>query len=213
MKTDELVAMLARGNVDVAPQWVEGRFVVGLGLGALVSGMLMLASLDIRADLAAAVAVPMFWVKLGFASSLMLASLLAALRLSRPGISIGRAPAAIATPIAALWLLAITTLVTAAPSQRLALLLGESWALCPWLIAMLAAPIFVGSMWALAGLAPTRLRLAGATAGLLSGATATLIYCLHCPEMTAPFLATWYILGIAIPTALGAVLGPRILRW
>lgn len=213
MKTDEFVAMLARGSAEIAPRVIERRFVVGIGLGVMASSLLLVATLDIRVDLAMAVRLPMFWLKLGFAASLMLASLLAAVRLSRPGTPVGRAPAAIVTPIAALWLLAVVTLMTAAPGQRLALLLGTTWTVCPLLIAMLAVPVFVGSMWALAGLAPTRLRMAGAAAGLLSGATAALLYSLHCPEMAAPFLATWYVLGIAIPMVFGALLGPRFLRW
>ena len=28
-----------------------------------------------------------------------------------------------------------------------------------------------------------------------------------------PFVATWYTLGIALTAALGALLGPRLLRW
>ncbi len=213
MKTDEFVAMLARGSAEVAPRAIERRFVMGIGLGVMASSLLLVATLDIRVDLAMAARLPMFWLKLGFAASLMLASLAAAVRLSRPGTPVGRAPAAIATPIAALWLLAVVTLMTATPGQRLALLLGATWTVCPLLIAMLAVPVFVGSMWALAGLAPTRLRMAGAAAGLLSGATAALLYSLHCPEMAAPFLATWYVLGIAIPMVFGALLGPRFLRW
>ena len=63
------------------------------------------------------------------------------------------------------------------------------------------------------GLAPTRLRLAGAAAGLLSGAVGALVYSLHCPELAAPFLGFWYLLGMLIPTAAGALLGPRLLRW
>jgi len=68
-------------------------------------------------------------------------------------------------------------------------------------------------LWAIRGLAPTRLRLAGAAAGLLSGAVGALVYCLHCPELEAPFLGFWYLLGMLIPTAVGALLGPRLLRW
>jgi hypothetical protein len=63
------------------------------------------------------------------------------------------------------------------------------------------------------GLAPTRLALAGAAAGLLAGSAGALIYALHCPEMEAPFLAIWYLLGMLIPTAVGAAIGPRLLRW
>jgi hypothetical protein len=39
------------------------------------------------------------------------------------------------------------------------------------------------------------------------------VYTLHCPEMTAPFLGIWYVLGMLIPTAVGAELGPSLLRW
>jgi hypothetical protein len=33
------------------------------------------------------------------------------------------------------------------------------------------------------------------------------------PELATPFIATWYLLGMLIPTAIGAWLGPRLLRW
>ncbi|KAG5715748.1 hypothetical protein E4T56_gene14714, partial [Termitomyces sp. T112] len=31
--------------------------------------------------------------------------------------------------------------------------------------------------------------------------------------MAAPFLAVWYVAGVAIPAVLGALLGPPLLRW
>ena len=68
-------------------------------------------------------------------------------------------------------------------------------------------------LWAMRGLAPTRLKLAGAAAGFTSGAVGAVVYCLHCPEMDAPFLGFWYLMGMLIPTAVGALLGPRLLRW
>ncbi len=55
--------------------------------------------------------------------------------------------------------------------------------------------------------------LAGACAGLVAAALGTVIYTLHCPEMQAPFLAVWYLLGILAPAAAGALVGPRLLRW
>ncbi len=63
------------------------------------------------------------------------------------------------------------------------------------------------------GLAPTRLALSGAAAGLLAGSGGALVYALYCPEMAAPFIGIWYLLGMLIPTALGAMLGPRALHW
>lgn len=50
-------------------------------------------------------------------------------------------------------------------------------------------------------------------AGLLAGSTATLAYCLHCPEMQVPFWGAWYLLGMLVPTLVGALAGPRLLRW
>lgn len=76
----------------------------------------------------------------------------------------------------------------------------------------LQEPGFLAIVKAVGGLAPTRLRLAGASAGLLAGATATVAYCLHCLEMGVPFWAVWYVLGMAIPTAAGALLGPKMIR-
>ena len=78
---------------------------------------------------------------------------------------------------------------------------------------MLSVPVFIAVFWALRGLAPTRLVLTGAVGGLLSGAVATLAYCLHCPEMGVAFWGVWYVLGMLLPTAIGALLGPRLLRW
>jgi hypothetical protein len=63
------------------------------------------------------------------------------------------------------------------------------------------------------GLAPTRLALAGAAAGLLSGSIGAAVYALHCPEMAPPFLGIWYLAGMLIPAAAGMVAGPRVLRW
>lgn len=213
MKTDDLVTMLASGPVAVAPRTVERRFVIGVGIGTLGSVLLMVATLGVRPDLVDAARLPMFWVKLVFAASLVLASLTTAARLARPGVSLGRAPTALLGPVVALWLLGLVSLMSVAPEQRVPVLMGETWMLCPVLIATLAMPVFVGSLWTVAGLAPTRMALAGAVSGLLAGAIATLVYALHCPEMAAPFVALWYVLGIALPTVLGAMLGPRLLRW
>jgi hypothetical protein len=94
-----------------------------------------------------------------------------------------------------------------------ALLLGHTWRVCPILIALLSTPTFVAMLWAVRGMAPVRPRVTGAAVGLLAGATATVAYCLHCPEMSPAFWSTWYLLGMAIPATIGALIGPRALRW
>jgi hypothetical protein len=213
MKTDELISMLVTGADAIAPGAPQRRYATALGWGAFGALVLMAVMLGVRPDLAEAARLPMFWVKLAFPATLLAGALLAALRLSRPGAKPGFAPAAIAAPVVAIWLLAAVALLGAAPGERERLLFGATWAECSFSIAILSAPVFIALLWAMKGLAPTRLALAGAAAGLLSGATGALVYTLHCPEMAAPFLGVWYLLGMLIPTALGAMLGPRVLRW
>ena len=55
--------------------------------------------------------------------------------------------------------------------------------------------------------------LDSAAAARFAGAAAAFAYAFHCPEMQAPFLAVWYVLGMLIPAAVGAALGQRMLRW
>jgi hypothetical protein len=213
MRTDDLVAMLATGAGPVEPGAALRRYATALGWGAFGATLLMAILLGVRPDLSLAARLPMFWMKLGFPAFLAVGALYAVARLSRPGVRLGRVPAALAAPVLAMWLLAAFVLANAAAGEREALILGGTWNACPLLVALLSLPVFVAAMWAMKGLAPTRLATAGAAAGLLAGATGALIYALHCPEMEAPFLAIWYLLGMLIPTAAGALIGPRLLRW
>jgi hypothetical protein len=213
MKTDELVSLLAAGAAPVPAHAVGQRFAAALGWGIPGAVLLLAATLGLRADLLQAAGELMFWMKLVFAGGLAMAALFAAERLARPGVRVGRGWAALAAPVLALWLYAAVVLLQSAPAQRTALILGSTWNSCPFNIAVISLPLFAATFWAMKGLAPTRLALAGAGAGLLAGALAALVYALHCPESAAPFLAVWYVLGIAIPTVAGALLGPRVLRW
>lgn len=213
MKTEELIAALANNAEAVEPHVLRRRYAFALGWGAFGVTLLMAILLGVRPDMAEAMRLPMFWVKLAFPAALFAGALFAVLRLSRPGARLGRVPAAVAAPVLAMWLLGAVVLLGAAPAQRGELIFGDSWNSCPFTIALLSVPLFGASLWAMKGLAPTQLALAGGAAGLLAGAGGALLYALYCTEMAAPFIAVWYLLGMLIPAALGAVLGPRLLRW
>lgn len=213
MKTIELIALLAAGPVAVEPDAVSRRYVAALGWGTLGATLLMAIVLGVRPDIAEASRLPMFWVKLALPAALAAGALHAARRLSTPGRRLGRVPGALAAPALAIWALAALVLARAAPEDRAALIFGSTWELCPAYIALLSLPVLAAALWAMKGLAPTRLALAGAASGLLAGAIAALVYALHCPEMEAPFLATWYLIGILLPTVSGALIGPFVLRW
>ena len=83
--------------------------------------------------------------------------------------------------------------------------MGGSAASCPWMIVVIGAPVFAGLVWALRGLAPTRLALAGLCAGLTAGAAGAMAYALHCPEAGAPFVCAGEIAPLlaAVPAWTG----------
>jgi hypothetical protein len=213
MKTDDLVTMLATGVDAVDPRAAVRRYAGAVGAGVMAAAGLMAVLLGVNPHLLQDVSVPMGWAKFAFVAALLMSALRATLRLARPGASLAGMPAALAAPVLGMWLLAAMALVGTDRTRWPELVLGQTAATCPFLIALLATPVFLGGLWALRGLAPTRLRLAGASVGLLAGAAGACVYAIHCPELAASFLGTWYVLGIAIPTVLGALLGPRLLRW
>lgn len=213
MKTDELIAALATRVEPVDPRAGNRRLVRLALVGMLAAVPLMLALLGINPGLSDAARQPMFWIKFLFVATFAAAALALVFRLARPGAELRVAAVSLTLPVIAVWLLALVALLGAEPGERMALVLGLSWSTCPINIAILSLPALVLMLWGVRDLAPTRLWQAGAGAGLLAGALGALVYLLHCPELAAPFLAVWYLLGILAPTVLGALLGPRLLAW
>ncbi len=213
MKTDDLISMLATGANHESAGSAWRRLMLGIGLGMIGSTFLMVKAIPVNPALGAVIQLLEFWEKLGFAASIAAISLLLVIRLSQPGVRVGKALPVLMSPILAIWILAGIAFAGAEPGHRAALFFGNTWKVCPILIAMLATPVFATTLWGMRELAPTRLRLAGAAAGMFSGAVGAVVYCFHCPELDAPFIALWYLLGMLIPAVTGALVGPRLLRW
>jgi hypothetical protein len=91
--------------------------------------------------------------------------------------------------------------------------MGTHWLLCLYCIPLFAAIPFILLVWALRLGAPTHLTQTGAMAGLVAGAVGAAAYAFHCPDDSLPFIALWYGAAIAGCAAVGALLGPRVLRW
>jgi hypothetical protein len=189
------------------------RFALALLLGLAAAMVLMAVGLGLRRDLNEVVRWPMFWLRLAYPACIGSAAMWLTLRLSRPGVRIGNRWAGLAAPVAFAWIGMAAVLTQVPVDARLALVLGHTWRVCPILIALLSTPAFAAMLWAVRGMAPVRLRATGAAVGLLAGATATVAYCLHCPEISPAFWSIWYLLGMAIPAVVGALIGPRVLRW
>ena len=213
MKTDDLVALLAARVEPVAPHAAARRLGLALLAGIGLAAVGMWVEFGLRGDLAQAVAGWGFWAKLALPASLAAAGWVLAQRLARPGVAGGGAWWGTAVPVLVVWALALAVLWRAPAAARIPLVLGDTWRECMPNIALLALPVFAAAMLALRSLAPTRPSQAGAAAGLLAGGVGAAVYAWHCPEVQAPFLAVWYVAGIALPVAAGALLGPRLLRW
>ncbi|GGI54977.1 NrsF family protein [Oxalicibacterium solurbis] len=213
MKTDDLIDMLASGPDLAAPKIPVRRFILLVATGFLASVLLMLALLGVRSNFDEMATLPAFWVKIVFVIALASAGGIVAARLSMPGARTSMLPVLIAAPLLLIWIAAAVSLMHAAPGERSHLFWGDTWRYCTLLITLLSLPIFAAVLQIMRQLAPTRLHLAGAGAGFAAGAAAIVVYSMHCPEIAAPFLGFWYVLGAAIPTILGALIGPRILRW
>lgn len=213
MRTEEWIHVLASGVEPPSASSMSRRRAAALGLGVALAIGMLLAIYGTGSQLIRDAGQGLFWARFAFLALLFAVAWFACLRLSRPGASLGPVPAALAVPIMGLWIAATWTWVTAAPDARETLLFGSSWRACPFNIAGLSIPVFIAAIWSFKQYAPTRLRAAGAAAGLMAGASGALVYTLHCPELALPFVGVWYVLGILIPTIAGAMLGPRLLRW
>jgi hypothetical protein len=213
MKTDDLIAMLSTGLEPVPRRAATRRLVIALMVGLPLAVAIMLYQFGVRRDLVQAMFWPMLWVKILFPFFVAWSGFVLVQRLARPGVRVGRAKYALAVPVLLLWALALVVWMSAPPQQRMALMMGETWRHCAFNIAIISLPVFVAALVALKGLAPTRPALAGAAAGVMAGGAGATVYALHCTELAAPFLAVWYVAGMLIPVVVGALIGPRLLRW
>jgi hypothetical protein len=213
MKTEDLVSLLSTGAEAVDLRLPSRRWLLALAGGAVIAFLLTAGLLKLNPTFWHETSKPMFWVRECYCAVLGVLGFVTVARLARPGLRLGLAPVGIPVAVIAMWVLAVVTLVAASPQNRARLILGHTAVVCPFLIALVAAPLLIAFFWVMRSLAPTRLRWAGAASGFAAGAIGALVYTLHCPELAAPFLGIWYLLGMLIPTAVGALLGPRVLRW
>lgn len=211
MKTEQLVDLLATQAGPAPRHMVQMRLgtAVLLGIGASLACAVLLLGLNpgLR-DLGAALAVKALYV-----CSVLVAAAALADRLARPGAATRREGLALTAVVVLMGFTALSAVLRAPAATGLDMLLGRSWAQCPWRVAALSVPALMAALWAMRGLAPTRPRWAGAAAGLMAGGAGAIGYSLYCPEVSPLFVLVWYSIGMLIPAGLGAAIGPRVLRW
>jgi hypothetical protein len=211
VKTDALIDMLARGAGPAPRALAARRLSPAAVAGLLVSAGVAIAWFGAIPAQMFATAVP--WTKMVYAASFALAAAWLTARLSRPAATVDRPWRATAGVLLAMAIVGGASLKATPADARLDALLGHSWSTCPWSVLALSLPALAASLWAVRGLAPTRPRAAGFAAGLLAGSVGAFGYALSCPETSPAFVTVWYTLGIGLTGCVGAMLGPRVLRW
>jgi hypothetical protein len=212
MRTDDLIAQLSTSLEPVKNSAVTRLLLGAVAVGIAGSILVLLTVIGLRHDLNSAMVSFGMWTKLVYTFAIAGFGFWLVERAGRPGAEMTRPAMALALPLMGIALLA--ALQMSAPGADMPMLvIGHSSRVCAPLVILTALPTLAATFWALKRLAPTRLTLAGAGAGLFAGAAGAFVYSFHCTEGAAPFIAIWYTLGIVLTVGIGAFLGPRLLRW
>jgi hypothetical protein len=211
VKTEHLIDVLARGVEPAQRPKTAVQIAITLLIGLAVAVCLLVAFFGVRPDIGAAQAPIM--LKAAFSAAAAAAMLPLAVRLMKPGRSLGWRMGAIAVFAGVCILATAIALIGEAPEERMNAWLGGGFPWCLVLVPLLSAPTAAGLLWVMRGFAPTRLMLAGAVIGALSGGVGAMAYAMYCPIDSVAFVTTWYVVAIALCAVIGAVVGARVLRW
>jgi len=210
MNTDELIALLVQQPANTKS--LQQRLLYGVLAGS-GAALLLVVLMGLRPDLRQAFFTASFWMKWTYTLAVALGAWVCFERVARPGRTPDWYLVAAVLPLVILAIIGLPPLLSLPADMRRTLWLGHSALMCPWLIGLVSLPVFVALSQAIRTAAPTRLRWAGFTTGLLAGGIAAFFYCLFCTESSIAFVASWYSLGMLLPAAAGALFGPALLRW
>jgi hypothetical protein len=213
MQTDDLITLMSASSRPVDTGWLRRATWLSAFAALAATAGLVLLTLGTRPDLAGAWMTPPVIAKVLFGASIAAIALTLFQSSLRPGLKPAQWLPVIVVPLLIVAGWALATLAQTPAEQWNALIFGRNWQACLIAVPLYALlPLVVLLLLARRG-APVDGALTGACAGLASAGLATVAYSLHCPDDTAPFLATWYTFATAIVAALGALILPRFLRW
>lgn len=211
MRTDELIDDLAGGPWPATRPAFRLAFAMVAGWAVALAGFIVVLGPPLAA-VAQTGAAP-FALKLGYTLALAAITGIVTLAAGKPGQRLRSRLLLIAIPVAVILAATVIELGSTPSAGWDFLMFGSTSITCMVAIAIASVPVLVGVIWAFRALAPTQLALAGFLAGLSAGSAGALAYALYCKETTASFLLASYTPGILIPAIIGALLGPRLLRW
>ena len=213
MKTDELIDMLGTNIEPVKDGQLRNTLLIALAVGTAVALCLMLAIFGAPAEASDGEYFGLTALALAFTLGLAAAGASFLIRAARPG-KPGRSPLVVVGLLfLAIFSAGIVVLVLTHPAAWGGLVFGPQWAACLICIPLFAIAPFASLIWALRKEAPTNLTRTGAVTGLVAGALSAAVFAVHQAGSSIPFIALWYGGPIVVCAFVGAVLGPRLLRW
>ena len=211
MKTDQLIEILSRNVEPVKPGHLQKTLVWALLAGGVGAFGVMLGTVGLRPD--GLPHLEFLSLRLVFTFSLIAIGAASLARLIRPGQRAGKLAALTVLPFLVMIAGGAIAIGFGGPMAWGRMLFGMNWMTCLLCIPLFAVPPFIALIWFLRDGAPTSLRLTGAIAGLLAGALGATAYAFHCPDDSVPFIVFWYVSMIGLCSLVGALLGPKLLRW
>ena len=212
METDQLIRTLAADNAHRARP-VGSVLALSLLLAAPVSIVIFLTELGVRPDVMTAMRNPFFDLKFAVTLALAISAIAISLHLSRPEASLRGWAWLLLIPIALLVAGIGGEMMMPQRPPMMTRLIGRNAWICLTSIPLMALPLLAAALLGLRHGAPTRPAVVGAIAGLLSAGLAATLYASHCTDDSPLFVATWYTIAAALVTAIGALAGPRVLRF
>jgi hypothetical protein len=212
MDTDRLIQTLAADNHQRGRP-VAATLAMALPVAVAIALAMMLGVLGIRPDFRTAMRNPFFDLKFVVTLALALPAIAISLHLSRPESSLRGWAWLLLLPLVVLALSISGEMMMPDRLPMMTRLMGHNAMLCLTMIPLMSLPILAAAMMALRQGAPARPAVAGALAGLLSAGLAATLYAAHCVDDSPLFVATWYTLATALVTAVGALLGGKLLKY
>lgn len=213
MKTDRLIDALSTNLEPVGRGGVGRWLALALATGGLVTFCAMLMTVGLRVGGDNSGHLGFLAAKLAFALSVVATGAIFLIRSIHPGRDGRKSLLLFLLLILPVGLMGIAALALGQPDTVRSVIFGAQWMTCLCCIPLFTIIPFVSLIWALRKGAPTSLRRTGAMAGLVAGAIGAAAYAFHCPEDSLLFIAVWYSVAIAACASVGALLGPRLLRW
>jgi hypothetical protein len=212
VKTEDLIEALKTDNHRQRPS-PDRTFAIALGASVVVAGAMLVSTMGVRPDFAAALGTLRFIFKfivtiaLAGTAALVFRTSLFPVASRRPGVILLLvAPAILIFGVAA-------ELVVLPPDAWAMSAQGKNALLCLTVVPALGVVPLGLMLWSLRQGATTRRALSGFSAGLLAGGIAATFYAANCTDDSPLFVATWYPIAVLLLGLVGAGLGRLVARW